>query len=186
MSCVTLLFQSPAYVKRGDTTDLGHLYAIRKQQDTTLSQILRGRHEHRLHDATDARRQQAQPYHTQSEAMVTTLLDQTDAPRDPHALQTRLDDLFVALGLRPTLEAGLLPDALSLTVGGDGTTLASAASGDGRKLCDCPPHSDCDHPRSYTNATAQFCKDAHHDGYTFGDRSYRELSDLNSPAFRGC
>jgi oligopeptide transport system ATP-binding protein len=27
MSCVTLLFQSPAYVKRDDTTDLGHLYA---------------------------------------------------------------------------------------------------------------------------------------------------------------
>jgi hypothetical protein len=155
-------------------------YEQRKKQNSTLSQSLKGQHERRLEDATEERRKEAQPYNSQSEAIVTKLLEQADAPRDPNALQTRLEDLFVQLGLKPTLEAGLLEDAENLIVSGDGTILASAASGNGKKICDCPPKTkDCDHKRLYSSATAQWCYDQHHDTYIFGDRPYTISTHVN-------
>jgi hypothetical protein len=154
-------------------------YEQRNTQHTTLSQALKGRHERRLEEATEARRKEAHPYNTQSEALVNTLLEHTDAPRDPNTLQTRLENLFVELGLKPTLEAGILTEPENLIVSGDGTIIASAASGDGQKTCDCSTRKDCDHPRLYTSATAQFCKDTHHDTYIFGDRSYTISTHVN-------
>lgn len=154
-------------------------YEQRKHQDTTLTQALKGRHERRLEDATEARRKDAHPYNTQSEAIVSKLLENADASRDPNALQTRLENLFVELGLKPTLDAAILTDAENLIVSGDGTIMASAASGDGQKTCDCPNRTDCDHPRLYSSATAQFCKDTHHDTYIFGDRSYTISTHVN-------
>jgi hypothetical protein len=154
-------------------------YEQRTRHHTTRSQSLKGRHERRLEDATEARRKEAHPYNTQSEATVTKLLEHAEHARDPNALQTRLENLFVDLGLNPTLDAGLLTDAEHLIVSGDGTIMASAASGDGQKTCDCPTRTDCDHPRRYTSATAQFCKDTHHDTYIFGDRSYTITTHLN-------
>jgi hypothetical protein len=155
-------------------------YEHRKQQHPTLSQSLKGHHERRLEDTTEARKKEAHPYHTQSEAIVTKLLNHADKPRDPNALPTRLEDLFGELGLNPTLAAGLLDNPKELTVSGDGTILASAASGDGQKTCDCPNSTNCNHPRLYTSATAQFCKDPHHDTYIFGDRSYTISTHVNS------
>ena len=132
-------------------------YALRSQQDVPLSQRLRGQHERRLSDTTTARRAEADRQGvSQSEALCRRLLDQADTPRDPQALQTRLDDLFVDLGLRPSIDAGLFGDvAPQLVVEGDGTPLQTAASPRGERTCDCPPNSkDCDHPKYYTSGTA--------------------------------
>jgi len=147
-------------------------YAVRRLQDQPLSQQLAGRHSRRLDDQTKARQQEAGPQDSQSMALVTTLLAQAEAARDPHALHTRLTDLFVALGLEPSLKAGLIQDPEHVTIAGDGTITRTAASPDGQRLCDCPPQSRCDCPRAYTSRTAQWCKDTHHAEWRFGDRSY--------------
>jgi len=148
-------------------------YAQRKLQDKPLSEQLTGRHERRLEDATEARKKEAGPNNSQSQAVVDKLLKHADEHRDPNALQTRLENLFVELGLKPTLDAGILDNLDTLIASGDGTVLATAASSDGIRTCNCPPNSkDCDHKYIYTSATAQFCKDTHHDTYIFGDRSY--------------
>lgn len=151
-------------------------YETRKTQDTPLSASVKGRHSRRLTDATEARRQEAGPNHTQSAVLVERLLTEADQPRDPNALRTRLEDLLVELGIRPSLQAGLMQGddgPLDLILNGDGTVLLTAASPEGARTCDCEPHdSSCDHPREYTSPTAQWCKDAHHSGWRFGDKTY--------------
>jgi len=147
-------------------------YEVRRLQDQTLSEQLAGRHSRRLNDQTKTRQQEAGPQDSQSLAIVKRLLAEAEAARDPHALQTRLTDLFIALGLEPSLKAGLIQDPAQTTVSGDGTITRTAASPDGQRLCDCPPQSRCDCPRAYTSKTAQWCKDTHHAEWRFGDRSY--------------
>jgi hypothetical protein len=145
-------------------------YAVRSKQNVPLSQRLKGRHRHRLDEATKARRAAADAAgKRQSELLAEMLLDQADQPLNPHELQTRLDHLLVELALKPTLNANLLPD--ELTVAGDGTAEPSAAAGDGYRACDCPSGSKCGCPRDYLSLTAQWCWDLRH-GWTFGDRSY--------------
>ena len=156
-------------------------YAVRSQQPKTLSQTLHGQHERRLSDTTKARQAEADRQGlSQSEALCRRLLDEADPPRDPHALQTRLDDMLVQLGLRPSIEAGLCGDAApTLVVEGDGTTLQTAASPRGQRTCDCPPHSkDCDHPKRYTSGTAQWCYHPSR-GWMFGDESYTISAHIN-------
>lgn len=154
-------------------------YALRKKQDRTLSQTLTGRHDRDLHDMTKARNAEADAEHTtQSELLCRRLLDQADTPRDPNALQTRLSDLFVHLALTPSLAAGLFSDPKHLTGSIDGTPLATAASPDGKKTCDCPPGSKCEHPRSYTSGTAQWCWHPHR-GWVFGDESSTLSTHVN-------
>jgi len=149
-------------------------YALRTQQDATVSQTLKGLHARRLSDTTAARQAEADREHTtQSDILCRQLLEHADTPRDPNALQTRLDNLLVDLALKPSLDAGLLGDTPQKSVvSGDGATLETAASPNGQKTCDCPPTSkDCDHPRLYSSSTAQFCYHPHR-GFVFGDESY--------------
>lgn len=148
-------------------------YEQRATQDVTLSESLKGRHSRRLDDATEARRKEAGPNNTQSAALVDRLRADADQPRDPNSLDTRLQNLLTDLGLRPTIDAGLLDDPRHLILNGDGTILETAASPEGEKTCDCAPRDpDCDHDRLYTSPTAQWCKDTHHTPWVFGDRSY--------------
>jgi len=156
-------------------------YALRSKQPNPLSQTLRGQHERRLSDTTTARQAEADRLGlSQSEALCHRLLEQAETPRDPQALQTRLDDMLVELGLRPTIEAGLLGDnASQLVVEGDGTPLTTAASPRGQRTCDCPPGSkDCDHPRRYTSGTAQWCYHPSR-GWVFGDEAYTLSAHIN-------
>jgi hypothetical protein len=156
-------------------------YALRSKQDRPLSARLRGQHERRLNDTTKARQAEADRLGvSQSEALCRRLLDQAETPRNPQALQPRLDDLFVHLGLRPSIEAGLFGDEASrLVVEGDGTPLQTASSPRGTRTCDCPPRSqDCDHPRHYTSGTAQWCYHPAR-GWVFGDESYTISAHVN-------
>ncbi len=154
-------------------------YDLRRSQDVTQSQYLRGRHSRRLSDQTTARQEDAKDFTSQSEKLSLDLLNTTDRPRDPITLQTRLENLLVAIGLRPTLDSGLLKALDTLTIQGDGTILATAASPRGTATCDCEDPKTCDHPKSYTSATAQWCYDASHDRYIFGDRYYTLTLHLN-------
>ncbi|MCP3885992.1 MAG: hypothetical protein GY700_11075, partial [Propionibacteriaceae bacterium] len=132
-------------------------YDLRRSQDVTQSQYLRGRHSRRLSDQTTARQDDAKDFTSQSEKLSLDLLNTTDRPRDPITLQTRLENLLVTIGLRPTLDSGLLKALDTLTIQGDGTILATAASPRGTATCDCEDPKTCDHPKSYTSATAQWC-----------------------------
>jgi hypothetical protein len=148
-------------------------YEIRKTQDVTLSKSLKGEHERRLEDATEARRKEAGPNNTQSNAIVTRVLNEADQARNPNSLDTRLQNLLADLGILPSIEAGLIDEPLHLILNGDGTILETSASSEGKKTCDCDPRApDCDHDRLYTSPTAQWCKDTHHTQWVFGDRSY--------------
>jgi hypothetical protein len=156
-------------------------YAVRSKQPKTLSQTVHGQHERRLSDTTKARQAEADRQGaSQSEALCRRLLDEADTPRDSHALQTRLDDMLVQLGLRPSIDAGLFGDtAPTLVVEGDGTPLQTAASPRGTRTCDCAPDSkDCDHPRLYTSGTAQWCYHPSR-GWVFGDESYTISAHIN-------
>jgi hypothetical protein len=156
-------------------------YTLRKQQDVPLSQQLKGWHTRRLDEATKARQAAADAAgKTQSDLLADTLLEQAEQPLNPHDLQTRLDHLFVELGLKLTLDADLLPSELTLE--GDGTAEASGASSQGQRACDCPTGSKCGCARNYTSATAQWCYDTRH-GWTFGDRSYTISVHLNNHDF---
>jgi hypothetical protein len=156
-------------------------YALRSKPTKTLSQTLRGQHERRLSDTTKARQAEADRQGlSQSEALCRRLLEEATTPRDAHALQTRLDDMLVELGVRPSIEAGLFGDeAPRLVVEGDGTPLKTAASPRGKRTCDCPPGSkDCDHPKLYTSGTAQWCYHPSR-GWVFGDESYTISTHVN-------
>lgn len=156
-------------------------YALRSKQDQPLSQQLRGQHARRLCDTTTARRAEADRLGvSQSEVLCDRLLKQATTPRDPQALQTRLDDLFVHLGLRPSIDAGLFgADAPQLVVEGDGTPLHTASSPRGTCTCDCPPGSKaCQHPKRYTSGTAQGGYHPHR-GFVFGDESYPISAHVN-------
>ena len=156
-------------------------YVARKAQDVPLSQQLKGWHTRRLDEATKQRAAAADAAgKTQSDLLADTLLEQADLPLDPHDLQTRLDHLFVELGLKRTLDAGLLPS--DVTVEGDGTAEPAGASSQGQRACDCPAGSKCGCKRTYTSATAQWCYDTQH-GWTFGDRSYTISVHLNGHDF---
>ncbi len=145
-------------------------YTVRSRQEVSLSQQLTGRHRRRLEDATKARREAADAAGLQQSALLAdVLLTAQTQPENPYALQARLEHLFLELGLKPTIAATLLPQ--DLTVAGDGTVEASAASKQGFRTCDCPPGSRCGCHRDYLSATAQFCWDQQH-GWRFGDRSY--------------
>lgn len=145
-------------------------YAARKAQDVPLSQHLKGWHLRRLDEATKARAAAADAAgKPQSDLLADILLEQAEQPLDPHELQTRLDHLFVELGLKHTLDAGLLPS--DLTVEGNGTAAPGGASSQGQRACACPAGSKCGCKRNYTSATAQWWYDTQH-GWTFGDRSY--------------
>ena len=152
-------------------------YAVRKQQDVPLSQQLKGWQTRRLDEATKHRAALADAAgKTQSELLADTVLAQADRPRDPHELQTRLDQRFIELGLTHTLAANLLP--FEVTVEGDGTAEPTGASGQGQRACACPTGSNCGCKRHYTSTTAQWCYDTQH-GWTFGDRSYTISAHVN-------
>ncbi len=70
------------------------------------------------------------------------------------------------------LKSTVLGTPRKVTVSGDGTPAATAASPEGQKTCDCPPHSkDCEHQRLFTSKTAQWCFHVHR-GWVFGDECY--------------
>lgn len=113
------------------------------------------------------------PYQSQSDRLAADLLAHADDPRDPLALQTRLENLLLTLGLRPSLDSHLLP-AGQLVIEDNGTELASNASATGFPTCTCRLQgiTDYDHPRQYRSDTAQWCDNAHLKRFIFGDRYY--------------
>jgi len=96
-----------------------------------------------------------------------------------------LEDLLFTAGVLPSAEAGLLTNLENLAVSGDGSVLESGASPNGKPTCSCRSEGihDCGCPRSYTSPTAQWCYDAAHDRFVFGDRYYHLVVTQNGHDF---
>lgn len=147
-----------------------------------LADDLKHRHTRYLNDKTDERHDYPPIYHSQSEALAADLLEHADEPR-ADTLQTRMEDLFMMLGLLPSIEAGLLGELDKLATSGDGSILETDASPNGRPTCNCSPEDRknkiCHHPRDYTSQTAQWCYSTGRTHYLFGDRYYHLTAHHN-------
>lgn len=90
----------------------------------------------------------------------------------PDDFAGRLNTLLMRLGVMPSAQAGLLGDVRRLVVCGDGSALASGAARFGHSLCSCREQGveHCECPRSYSDPTATWGWDCHHDAYVFGHR----------------
>jgi hypothetical protein len=112
-------------------------------------------------------------HHSQSEKLAAELLASADKPR-PNDLSKTLEDLLIELGIKPSIERGLLCHLNDLIVSGDGSILETAASARGKPTCSCRSEGiyRCEHERYYTSPSAKWCYDAHRDCYLFGDRYY--------------
>ena len=112
------------------------------------------------------------PYHSQSEKLAKELLDNADSSRENDFLKI-LEDLFIQIGLVPTIEEKILTID-DFIASGDGSIVQTNASSQGKPNCSCRSEGiyKCDHPRNYTSPTAQWCYDHHHNCFVFGDRYY--------------
>jgi hypothetical protein len=111
---------------------------------------------------------------TVTERLAQELLAAADQPRAQELL-TRLEDLLCTCGVLPSVQRGLLGDLQALVLCGDGATLPTGASPQGRPTCDCRAHGifRCDHDRFYRDATATWGYDAYRDTSFFGHRSFQ-------------
>lgn len=118
-------------------------------------------------------KEESQVHRSQSEKLAAELLACADKPR-PNDLSKTLEDLLIHLGVRPSIECGLLSRLDDLIVSGDGSILQTAASAQGKPTCTCRSEGiyRCEHDRYYTSPSAKWCYDAHTDSYVFGDRYY--------------
>jgi hypothetical protein len=125
-------------------------------------------------------REKTDAHPSQSELLANELLASADEPR-PNELAKILEDLIIVLGIKPSIQCGLLGDLDQLIVSGDGSILQSAASSNGRPTCSCRSEGSrrCEHDRLYTSPTAKWCYDAHRDCYLFGDRYYHLVVSHN-------
>lgn len=132
----------------------------------------------------EAKKEKQDPRCSQSEKLAGELLAGSGKPRMNDFLKA-LEDLLILVGVIPSVEAGLITALENLTISGDGSILGTAASPHGKKVCDCAENGirKCDHPRSYTSPTAEWCYDASHDRYIFGDRYYHLVTAQNGHDF---
>ena len=143
--------------------------------DVRLSDSLRGSHVRDLPAEKEAKKKawkdDPDPHRSQSEKLADELLPQSGKPR-PDDFRRILEDILLLAGVIPSAEAGLLSFLDDLAVSGDGSVLRTAASSVGKTKCGCRSEVvfRCGHPRSYTSSTAEWCYDAAHDRFVFGDR----------------
>lgn len=93
----------------------------------------------------------------------------------PRDLAQRLNEMLLELGVKKSLERGLINDARKLTASGDGTAIESAGSPDGKNVCDCRSkgiyHCECE--RMYSDPDAQWGWDNRHNCYFYGYRLFQ-------------
>jgi len=142
------------------------------------------RHERHLKKEREDKKALREAGRTASQKLADKLLAEADQPRKDD-FRKILEDLLVLIGIIPTIEAGLLDDLQNLVVTGDGSILRSGASPNGKPTCTCRKDGlpDCEHPKSYTSPTAQWCFDAAHGVFKFGDRYYHLVVTQNNHDF---
>lgn len=159
-------------------------YHKRLEGQVRRSEYNAKKHHRHLKKESDDKKAQKEAGQTASRKLVDQLIAEADHPRKDDYTKI-LEDLLLTVGLLPTIEGGFLDNLQNLTVTGDGSILESAASADGKPTCNCRKEGlgKCDHPKSYTSPTAQWCFDAAHGVYKFGDRYYHLIITQNGRDF---
>lgn len=106
--------------------------------------------------------------------LAAELRQRADEPRPP-GLEQRLEDLLFVAAVLPSAGRGLLGDLQGLILSGDGSSLPTGASRSGRPSCDCRSKGifHCDHPRFYSDASADWGFDSYHQCFYFGHTYYQ-------------
>jgi hypothetical protein len=104
------------------------------------------------------------------------LLRLTDQPR-PKDFLSRLEDILINTAVIPSAQRGLLGNLDQLVVCGDGSALVSGSSCYGKASCQCRQQGvyTCDHPRFYSDHTANWGWDSYREVYYFGHTFYQHL-----------
>lgn len=104
------------------------------------------------------------------------LLQRQDQPRIQDFL-ARLENILIQAALLPSAHRGLLGDLQQLIVCGDGSSLVTGASSTGKPSCQCRQQGlyRCDHPRFYSDPTANWGWDSYRDLYYFGHTFYQHI-----------
>ena len=145
-----------------------------------LSRLRKGLHSRNLLSEKHQRQQDALTDATANDSvtrrLASELLQNADKPR-PNDLQKRLEDMLFSCAILPSADRGLLGDLSQLTVAGDGSALLSGANPNGKPTCDCRAQGifRCDHPRLYTDPTANWGYDSYRDCYYFGHTFYQHV-----------
>ena len=154
------------------------------QHNIKKSDALSALHKRNIKQEAEDKKNSFKPYNSQSKVLSDRLLADADEPRDCDYLKC-LDDLLLRLGVMPTIEQGVLSNALQITISGDGSILKSNASGSGKPACSCRDEGifKCDCPRYYSSATAKWRSNQHNDKFEFGDRYYHIVTTQNGHDF---
>jgi hypothetical protein len=179
----------------GDLPGVGTYYDYQKRiidgpfQKTGKNTVKRSqfnsrRHIRHLNSEKKAKKDDVDPNHSQSEILMKNLLDKSDEPR-PEGFEKILEDLLFKAGIIPSIESGVIDQLDKLIISGDGSILETASSKDGKRTCTCREEGifKCDHPRSYTSRTAEFCWNHHLSRFVFGDRYYHLILTQNGHDF---
>lgn len=120
-------------------------------------------------------------YDSVTQKLKDELKSKEDQPR-PDDLMKRLEDIFIQCAVIPSAERGLLGDTNALKVSGDGSALVTGASPHGKRVCKCREEGiyNCDCPRYYCDATADWGYDSYRDCYYFGHNLYQHVVSTNS------
>jgi hypothetical protein len=148
------------------------------------SALNEGLHKRNLQKEKGARKDPFDPYHSQSEKLAELLFSHAEEPRADD-FQKILEDVLVQLGIKPSIDEGVITEVENLIVSGDGSIMAAASSSQGKASCSCRAEgiSPCTHDRLYTSPTAQWCYSSYRDCYIFGDRYYHLTLHQNGHDF---
>jgi hypothetical protein len=86
--------------------------------------------------------------------------------------ERRLQEIFKAVSIDPSIEMGLIPTDINIS--GDGTCIETGASHYGKKICDCVKNRiyNCDCPRKFSDSNATWGWDSHEERYFYGYTGY--------------
>ena len=103
--------------------------------------------------------------------LVRKALDRLDEAL-PEDLLHRIEEILFTCAVVPSVEMGLLGNPAALDVSGDGSTLRSHGSGNGRPLCQCRKEGDwkCDCDRLFSDPDGRWGYDSYNKVYFFGHR----------------
>jgi hypothetical protein len=153
-----------------------HYVKPSKLRKTKLLRNLKGEKEQRRED----KKRDLAEYDSVTQKLKAELKSKEDQPR-PDDLLKRLEDIFIQCAVIPSAERGLLGDTDALKVSGDGSALVTSASPNGKRVCKCREEGiyDCDCPRYYPDATADWGYDSYRDCYYFGHNLYQHVVSTN-------
>jgi hypothetical protein len=109
------------------------------------------------------------------ETATAKLVAEIEAARhlaSPADLLSRLATILFKVGVRPSMERGLLGDLSNLITAGDGSALPTYSNGHGKKTCTHGRREQCDCPRVYSDPDARSGWDPYRKCYYFGHKFY--------------